>query len=214
MIYGCIFFVELIALRKDIGFSYKTSTLDLITNHHFMTDKRIKPVVDEKNFKEELALEKLTPLDVQRTNEDKNVIDYKSLKTPNNNPFKRRKDEDLQLDLTESAGEEILVISEDECEESSCDTSDNLILESSKKRKLYKTLSYQVDNFSEYKSEVTQEEDLVLLELTPESQKSVSSKISTVIGRKRVVGKENKRKSNCNSSGIQKNSILNFFSRV
>ncbi|XP_022137457.1 exonuclease 1 [Momordica charantia] len=184
-------------------------------NERLIPDKRIKPVVDEKNFKEELALEKLsTPLDVQRTNEDKNVIDYKSLKTPNNNPFKRRKDDDLQLDLTDSADEEILVISEDECEESSCDTSDNLILESSKKRKLYKTLSYQVDNFSEYKSEVTQEEDLVLLELTPESQKSVSSKISTVIGRKRVVGKENKRKSNCNSSGIQKNSILNFFSRV
>lgn len=188
-----------------------------MTNHryYFMADERIKPVVDDKNSKEELALEKLsTPLDAQRTNEDRNILDYKSLKIPNNNPFKRRKDDELHLDLTQSVDEEVLVISEDEREELSCETPDNLILKSSKKRKLTEALSDQMDNFTENISEVTQEEDLVLLEQTPESQKSVSSKKSSVIGRKRVVGKENKRKSNCNSSGIQKNSILNFFSRV
>lgn len=191
--------------------------MGLVTNHryYFMADERIKPVVDDKNSKEELALEKLsTPLDAQRTNEDRNILDYKSLKIPNNNPFKRRKDDELHLDLTQSVDEEVLVISEDEREELSCETPDNLILKSSKKRKLTEALSDQMDNFTENISEVTQEEDLVLLEQTPESQKSVSSKKSSVIGRKRVVGKENKRKSNCNSSGIQKNSILNFFSRV
>lgn len=180
-----------------------------------MTDKRIKPVVGDKNSKEELALEKLiTPLNVQRTNEDKTDLDYKSIKIPDNNPFKRRKVDEWHSDLTQSVDEEVSVISEDECEELSCETPDKLKLKSSRKRKLNEALSEQMDNVTELISGITQEEDLVLLEQTPESQKSVSSKTSSVIGRKRVVGKENKRKSNCNNSGIPKNSILNFFSRV
>ncbi|XP_038893925.1 exonuclease 1 isoform X2 [Benincasa hispida] len=177
-------------------------------------DKRIKPIVGDKNSKE-LAIEKLiTPLSIQRTNEDKTVLDYKSIKTPDNNPFKRRKADELQLDLAQSVDKEVSVISEDKYEELSCETPDNLILKSSKKRKQSEALSDQMDNVTEHISGITQEEDLLLLELTPESQKSVSSKTSSVIGRKRVVGKENKRKNNCNSTGIPKNSILNFFSRV
>ncbi|XP_023001042.1 exonuclease 1 [Cucurbita maxima] len=177
-------------------------------------DKRIKPLVDGSNSKGELALEKLsTPLKVQTTNEDKNVLAYKSLKIPDNNPFKRRKGDELHMDLAQSVDEEALVISEDECEEPSCGSLDNL-LKSSKKRKINEALPDQMDNVSEPLSGLTQEEDLVLLELTPESQKSVSSNSSSVIGRKRVVGKENKRKSSCNSSITPKNSILNFFRRV
>lgn len=174
-----------------------------------MTDKRIKPAVDDKNSKE-LALEKLsTLLNVQRTNEEKSVLDYKSLKIPDNNPFKRRTNDELHLDLTQS-GDEVSVISDGECEEISCATPDNLILKSSKKRKLNVTLSDKMDNMSQ----LTQESNLGLSEQTPESQNSISSKRSSVIGRKRAVGKENQRKNNRNSSGIQKNSILNFFSRV
>ena len=178
-----------------------------------MTDKKIKPVAGYKKSKEDFALEKLiTPSSVPRTNEVKPVLNYKSIKTPDNNPFKRRKVDELPLEPTQRVDEEVSVVSEDECALLSSATSDNLISKSSNKRKLNEALTDQKDNAIEHISGVTQEEDLVLLELPPESQKSVNSKASSAIGRKRVVGKENKGKSN--SSGIPKNSILNFFSRV
>ncbi|TYJ99023.1 exonuclease 1 [Cucumis melo var. makuwa] len=156
-------------------------------------DKRIKPVAGYKNSKEEFALEKLiTPSSVPRTNEDKPVLGYKSIKTPDNNPFKRRKVDELPLDLAQRVDEEVSVVSEDECALLSCATSDNLISKSSNKRKLNEALTGQKDNATEHISGVTQEEDSVLLELPPESQKSITAKASSVIGRKRVVGKENK----------------------
>ncbi|GMI75435.1 hypothetical protein like AT1G18090 [Hibiscus trionum] len=173
-----------------------------------MSMKQVAVSTESKYF-QDTGLEKLAFPVRTRSKKENAVSEETPLNVPNNNPFKKRKLEDITK-LVSSKGE-------DEKLEMSCAFQDNSQLTFSENncssdRKL--EISNQIESIAEQISMVTEVECIETLRIDVESQESVSSSSRpkrVFSGRRGQNDKLNR--SNRNSSE-PKNSILNFFSRV
>ncbi|GLU18314.1 hypothetical protein SLE2022_346200 [Rubroshorea leprosula] len=185
--------------------SDKTSEKDAIG-----TERGQDPVSTGRQHFNDAGLERLIlSAKVKETKESATVFYDTPLNIPNNNPFKKRKLDELDItgikDVTEQTSDknnneqfEILCVSPDEAQLS--------------KRKQNEISFSQGESFSEQISLVTEVESSEVLCFNTESQESVNSKpkrVSNGSGR----GKKGLKKDNIKSSQT-KNTILNFFSRV
>jgi exonuclease-1 len=181
------------------------------------TENQISVSNESKYLKEATALEKLVvPSEILKTVEYSTVQNRNPLKVPDNNPFKKMKCDEIQLDQIESMTEEISVVTDVDNLDILCVTPYNstpleVLDKSSRKRRLSDIHS---DQIAEQVSEITEVEDSDILCINLESQESVSSKPKKVTDGKTRGKIEKSKRSNSKSSENKKNSILNFFSRI
>lgn len=170
-----------------------------------------------KYLKEAAALEKLVmPLEIHKTVDSSMVQNRNPMKVPDNNPFKKMKCDEIQLDQVESMTEQVSVAIDVEnfdvlCVTPYSSTPLEVLDKSSRKRRLSDICS---DQTAEQVSGITEVEDPDILCINLESQESVNSKPIKATDGKRRGKTEKSKKSNCKSSENKKSSILNFFSRV
>lgn len=176
------------------------------------TEKQTSISNDSKFFKDAAALEKLfLPSEIHGTVENTVVDNSNTLKVPDNNPFKKRKCDEIQLVQVESIAEQVLVAT-DENLDILCFTPDNTPLESARKRRLSDIHS---DQIAEQISGITEVEDSEILCINFESQGSVNSKPKKVTdGKRRGKTEKSKRSNSKSSENKNSSSILNFFPRV
>lgn len=175
------------------------------------------PVSCERSYlNEDAALQKLLlPLNDHETIK---VPDDVPLKVPNNNPFKKRKLDEMQLDQIQSNSKEVLVVTDIEKLDVLCITPDIILPKApennnSGKRKLHSNQLDQRQSISKEVSVITEVEDTNLY-VTTESQESVNSKPKKISKGKARSKIEKKKTNNCMSSVNKSTSILNFFPRV
>lgn len=178
--------------------------------------KRVLVSCERSYFNGDAALQKLLlPLKVHETNE---VPDDVPLKVPDNNPFKQRKLEEMQLDRIKSNTKEIFVVIDTEQVDVLCTTPDIILPKApennySRKRKLHGFQLDQRRSISKTVSAITEVEDSNLY-VTTKSQESVNSKPKKIFKGK-VRSKTEKKKTNNYKCSVNKStSILNFFPRV
>lgn len=187
------------------------------TTEHEIAENQISVSNESKYLKEATALEKLVvPSEILKTVEYSTVQNRNPLKVPDNNPFKKMKCDEIQLDQIESMTEEISVVTDVDNLDILCVTPYNstpleVLDKSSRKRRLSDIHS---DQIAEQVSEITEVEDSDILCINLESQESVSSKPKKVTDGKTRGKIEKSKRSNSKSSENKKNSILNFFSRI
>jgi exonuclease-1 len=180
------------------------------------TEKQISISNESKFLKDAAALEKLfLPSEIHGTVENTMVENSNTLKVPDNNPFKKRKCDEIQLVQVQSIAEQVSVAT-DENFDILCLTPDNTPLEvldeSARKRRRSDIYS---DQIADQISGITEVEDSDIMCINFESQGSVNSKPKKVIDGKRRGKTEKSKRSNSKSSENKKSSsILNFFSRV
>ena len=168
-------------------------------------------------MKEAAALEKLVmPLEIRKTVDSSMVKNRNPMKVPDNNPFKKMKCDEIQLDQIESMTEQVSVAIDVEnfdvlCVTPYSSTPLEVLDKSSRKRRLSDICS---DQTAEQVSGITEVEDPDILCINLESQESVNSKPIKATDGKRRGKTEKSMKSNSKSSENKKSSILNFFSRV
>lgn len=137
------------------------------------------------------------------------VLEETPLKIPNNNPFKKRKFDEMP-ELVSSKGE-------DEKLEMSCVFPDDSQLTFPDNSSLSDTgkleISSQIESIAEQISMVSEVECCETLCINMGSQESVSSKPNRVYSKRKRDQNVKLKSSNCNRSGT-KNTILNFFARV
>ncbi|XP_040998489.1 exonuclease 1 [Juglans microcarpa x Juglans regia] len=192
-----------------ISSSHKTSKTDV-------SEKQRSVSNSSKYLKEAAALEKLIlPSDIHGTVEIPTVQNRNSLKVPDNNPFKKRKWDEIQLDPIESITEQVSFAT-DESLGILCVTPDNTPLKVLDKSPRKRRLSdIQSDQTAGHVSGITDlgYSDTMCINL--ESQESVNSKPKRVTdGKRREKIEKSKRGSSKSSENKKNNSILNFFSRV
>lgn len=90
-----------------------------------LSAKEGKDHSEEKFIYKDLELEKLLPLITQDKEESITVIPTELQKIPDNNPFKKRKLEEMKLDWNDSATESMSVVTEVEKSETMCFISDS-----------------------------------------------------------------------------------------
>ncbi|KAK7844722.1 exonuclease 1 [Quercus suber] len=169
-----------------------------------------------KYLKEAAALEKLVmPLEIHKTVDSSMVQNRNPMKVPDNNPFKKMKFDEIQLDQIESMTEQVSVTIDVEnfdvlCVTPYSSTPLEVLDKSSRKRRLSDICS---DQTAEQVSGITEVEDPDIFCINLESQESVNSKPIKATDGKRTGKTEKSKKSNCKSSENKKSSILNFFSR-
>ncbi|KAA3455745.1 exonuclease 1 [Gossypium australe] len=161
-----------------------------------------------KYFKD-AGLEKLAfPVKTRLKNENM-VLEETPLKVPNNNPFKKRKFDEM-TELVSSKGEdEKLEMSCVFPDDSQLTFPDNSSLSDAGKLEI----SNQIDSLAERISMVREVECCETLCINMGSQESVSSKPNRVYSERKRGQNVKLKSSNCNRSGT-KNTILNFFARV
>ncbi|XP_039031401.1 exonuclease 1-like [Hibiscus syriacus] len=196
--------------------SRQASCFTVVSSHKTREKKKIGTmsmkqvaVSAESKYFQDAGLEKLAFPVRTHTKKENAVLKETPLNVPNNNPFKKRKLEDVTK-LVSSEGK-------DEKLEISCVFPDNSQLTFSENdclsdRKLQ--ISNQIESIAEQISMVTEVELADTLCINMGSQESVSSdsRPKRVFSGRRVQNDKLKR-SNHNSSEA-KNSILNFFARV
>ncbi|XP_050258721.1 exonuclease 1 isoform X1 [Quercus robur] len=186
------------------------------TREHDIAEKQMSVSNEGKYLKEAAALEKLVmPLEIHKTVDSSMVQNRNPMKVPDNNPFKKMKCDEIQLDQVESMTEQVSVAIDVEnfdvlCVTPYSSTPLEVFDKSSRKRRLSDICS---DQTAEQVSGITEVEDPDILCINLESQESVNSKPIKATDGKRRGKTEKSKKSNCKSSE-NKNSILNFFSRV
>ncbi|KAG6672967.1 hypothetical protein I3843_16G087300 [Carya illinoinensis] len=190
-----------------ISSSHKTSKTDV-------SEKQMSVSNSSKYLKEAAALEKLImPSEIHGTVEIPTVQNRNSLKVPDNNPFKKRKWDEIQLDPIESI---TVSFATDESLGILCVSPDNTPLKVLDKSPRKRRLSdIQSDQTAGHVSGITDlgYSDTMCINL--ESQESVNSKPKRVTDGKRGGKTEkSKRGSSKSSENKKSNSILNFFSRV
>lgn len=182
------------------------------------TEKKQKPVSNENKYSNEAgALQKLIAASViHETEETKGVGSCFPLKVPDNNPFKRRKFEEISLDQMGSQvsegieGLDTLYVSQSSVTMEGLDT--QLEKDFCKKRKGNDgpNLCQTIIDDNEEASKLTKDENLDILCLNCQSQESVNSKSTKVV----TDSKGNIKQNNSKSLERKSCSILNFFSRV
>lgn len=178
--------------------------------------KEVSVSCERSYLNEDAALQKLLlPL---KDHETIQVPDDIPLKVPNNNPFKKRKLDEKQLDQIKSNPKEVLVVTDIEKLDVLCITPDIILPKApennnSGKRKLHSNQLDQRQSISKEVSVITEVED-TNLHVTTESQESVNSKPKKVSKGKARSKTEKKKTNNCMSSVNKSTSILNFFPRV
>ncbi|KAG8483159.1 hypothetical protein CXB51_022136 [Gossypium anomalum] len=182
--------------------------LTYLTSNGTMSMKQVVVSTESKYFKD-AGLEKLAfPVKTRPKNENM-VLEETPLKVPNNNPFKKRKFDEM-TELVSSKGE-------DEKLEMSCvfpDDSQLTFPDSSSLSDAGKLeISNQIVSIAEQISMVSEVECCETLCINMESQESVSSKPNRVYSERKRGQNVKLKSSNCNRSGT-KNTILNFFARV
>lgn len=90
-----------------------------------MSAKEGKDHFEEKFIDKDLELEKLLPLIGQDKEESITIIPTELQKIPDNNPFKKRKLEEMKLDWKDSSTEPMSVVTEVEKSDIMCFTSDS-----------------------------------------------------------------------------------------
>ncbi|XVF50511.1 hypothetical protein PTKIN_Ptkin04bG0107000 [Pterospermum kingtungense] len=170
--------------------------------------KRQVAVSTERNYFQDDGLEKLAfPVKTQKSKDDV-VIKEIPLKVPDNNPFKRRKLDEIQIAETKDIAELVALKGGDDKLEISYVFPDLSFLSETKLE-----ISNQIDSTADQISMVTEVESSEALHINMGSQESISSKPKRVYGgRGRGLSQKLKRSNSKNSE--TKNSILNFFSRV
>ncbi|XP_065634834.1 exonuclease 1 [Quercus suber] len=187
------------------------------TREHDIAEKQMSVSNEGKYLKEAAALEKLVmPLEIHKTVDSSMVQNRNPMKVPDNNPFKKMKFDEIQLDQIESMTEQVSVTIDVEnfdvlCVTPYSSTPLEVLDKSSRKRRLSDICS---DQTAEQVSGITEVEDPDIFCINLESQESVNSKPIKATDGKRTGKTEKSKKSNCKSSENKKSSILNFFSRV
>ncbi|OMO83933.1 XPG/Rad2 endonuclease [Corchorus olitorius] len=173
-------------------------------------------VSTERKYFPDAGLEKLAfPVKTHSAKENV-VLEDITLKVPNNNPFKRRKVDEMHITKANDMTELVSLKGEDENSEILCVFPDNSQFTfpeniSMSERKL--EMSKQIESLAEEISVVTEVQSSETLCINMGSQESVSSKPKGVFsGRGRGKSEMLKRSKTLNSE--PKNSILNFFARV
>lgn len=170
------------------------------------------------HFNEGASLQKLVlPMQSQESVENSVVSDDLPLKVPENNPFKKRKLDEIQFEPFKSISKEVLVVNGDEKLEFLCATPNNYLPKVSEnihssKRTRNESLLDQREITAEQVSVVIEVESSDLFN-TKESQESVNSKPKK-FSKEKQRSKTKTKTSNANSSVNKRTSILNFFLRV
>ncbi|GAV69156.1 XPG_N domain-containing protein/XPG_I domain-containing protein [Cephalotus follicularis] len=174
---------------------------------------------ERKYFNEAVGLHKLVlPSYANGTMENTVFADDIPLQVPNNNPFKRRKVDEMNEEQIMSTTERIIAASDDEKLDALCITPDNALPKvpdnyiSRKRRRSEIHLNQIEESIMEQVSVVTEVENSDVSCVAVESQESINSKPKEVSGRKGL-SKKLKSGSHCKSSVNKKSTILNFFSR-
>lgn len=171
--------------------------------------KRQAAVSTERNYFRDAGLEKLALPVKTRTNKDNVVLEEIPLKVPNNNPFKRKKLDEIQIAETKDTAELVALKGGDEKLEISCVFSDSSFMSGT-----ILEISNQIESSAEQISMVTEVESSEALYINTASQESISSKPKQASnGRGRSCLSEKLKRSNSKNSET-KSSILNFFARV
>ncbi|XP_038688103.1 exonuclease 1 [Tripterygium wilfordii] len=180
---------------------------------------------ESKYLNEDVALEKLIMLSESHGKVETMTTPHNiSLKTPNNNPFKKKKADVCKLEEELSSAEEISLLTGNEDQEILCIAHDEILskihFNHSKRKRKHKEIHLDhSDSNGLQLSVVTEEENLERVKVentdvlcgTTESQESVNSKPKRMSDDKPAKNQKSKR-SNPNGSEKKKNSILNFFS--
>ncbi|XP_043695087.1 exonuclease 1 [Telopea speciosissima] len=177
------------------------------------TDTEQKVTLDKRNYlREAVILEKLiTPLEFHQKVDD--IVEKREF--PDNNPFKKRKVADFQLEQMQTTTDQASKVIDAE-ESDKVRERREFLKNPFKKIKLDLQLE-QRPTATEQVSEVIDVDELDEISGTPESQKSVKSKPMTlVIPNKRKEGNKKRLNSkiSCKSSEHRSYSILNFFTRL
>ncbi|XWS60896.1 hypothetical protein CRYUN_Cryun07bG0077300 [Craigia yunnanensis] len=178
--------------------------------------RRQVAVSTERKYFQDAGLEKLAfPVKTDRY-KDNVVLEEIALKVPDNNPFKKRKLDEIHIAETKDITELVSLKGDDEKLEILCVFPDNRQLtfpdnSSTSERKL--EISNQIESIAEQISMVTEVESSETLRINMGSQESVSSKPKRVFSGRGRGQIEKLRISNSKNSET-KNSILKFFARV
>ncbi|PPD90196.1 hypothetical protein GOBAR_DD12859 [Gossypium barbadense] len=198
-------------IPPSVAVAIAEGKLDPTTMEAFDCTMSMKQVVvsTESKYFKDAGLEKLAfPVKTRPKNENM-VLEETPLKVPNNNPFKKRKFDEM-TELVSSKGE-------DEKLEMSCVFPDDSQLTFPDNSSLSDTgkleISNQIDSIAEQISMVSEVECCETLCVNMGSQESVSSKPNRVYSERKRGHNVKLKSSNCNRSGT-KNTILNFFARV
>ncbi|OMO97225.1 hypothetical protein CCACVL1_04623 [Corchorus capsularis] len=173
-------------------------------------------VSTERKYFPDAGLEKLAFPVKSHSAKENVVLEDITLKVPNNNPFKRRKVDEMHITKANDMTELVSLKGEDENSEILCVFPDNSQLTSPEnismsERKL--EMSKQIESIAEEISVVTEVQNSETLCINMGSQESVSSKPKGVFsGRGRGKSEMLKRSKTLNTE--PKNSILNFFARA
>ncbi|KAJ0048454.1 hypothetical protein Pint_17004 [Pistacia integerrima] len=192
----------------------------LITEMFVDTQMKQYPVSSKRMyFNEGTALQKLvSPLHSQETVENTVVSDDLPLKVPDNNPFKKRKLDEIHFDPLTSISKEDLVVTGDEKLEFLCATPDSILPKVSENihpRKRTHNGSH-LDQREDAAAQVSVVTEVISSNLfdTKQSQESVNSKPKRFSKGKQRSKTKKTETSNSNNSVNKSTSILNFFSRV
>ncbi|KAK2971884.1 hypothetical protein RJ640_015404 [Escallonia rubra] len=185
--------------RRIYGYACDNQGVSLMTRFFFFIDmpaweqdtvseerKQKSALAKRKYLNEAVALCELAlPVEPEASKQNKAVPAKNPALVPDNNPFKRRKPGEAQLERTKCDSEEVSA----QVEQTECDT--------------------------EQVSVLTEVENMEMPCVTPESQKSVDSEpVKISEGKTKCTSGEKLKKSDCSSLAKKKSSILNFFSRV
>ncbi|XP_031259371.1 exonuclease 1 [Pistacia vera] len=207
-------------ITTETGFMVFSSqkTMEEIT----VVDTQMKqyPVSSKRMyFNEGTALQKLvSPLQSQETVENTVVSDDLPLKVPDNNPFKKRKLDEIHFNPLTSISKEDLVVTGDEKLEFLCATPDCILPKVSENihpRKRTHNGSH-LDQREDAAAQVSVVTEVISSNLfdTKQSQESVNSKPKRFSKGKQRSKTKKTETSNSNNSVNKSTSILNFFSRV
>lgn len=195
--------------------SHKTRERDSTESYRIKED----PVLTKtKYLKEDSGFNKLiSPADTHQAMEASEIPHDIQLKVPNNNPFKKRKLDEIRLKQTNDEGEEMSVVTENSKMDVFCSPPEDTLkfscnnsFQNEKENEIHFN---QTDCVNEKISVVTEVESSDILFVNWGSQESVNSK-SRKVSSWKARGKSEKLKSICKNSERRNGSILNFFSRV